>query len=177
MDKEFTVAKWLLIFRPKKTQSHSKKIQPKMCVQAQKFESFENSSLWVSVVSGRLDTYVNLLTIMSSFREPFVWHCISYHGNVGYILCIHNTYVSLTFNQDYHRNGMVVVSYMQGWRKVQKSVVVFGVGGWNFWHNSFPFLISFLYVFTKCFLFFCFWGGSIKSPLQVPPAGSAWRQF
>ena len=60
MDKEFRVAKWLLIVRPKKTQSPSKKIQPKMCAQAQKFEIFENSSLWVSVVRGRLDTYVNL---------------------------------------------------------------------------------------------------------------------
>ena len=53
MDKEFRVAKWLLIVRPKKTQSPSKKIQPKMCAQAQKFEIFENSSLWVSVVRGR----------------------------------------------------------------------------------------------------------------------------
>ena len=45
MEKEFTIPKWA-----ENTTNASKKFQPKMSAQAQKFEIFEKSSLWVPVV-------------------------------------------------------------------------------------------------------------------------------
>ena len=50
MDKELTVPKWVLIVQ--KCPKCLKRFQPKMSAQAQKFEIFEKSSLWVSVVRG-----------------------------------------------------------------------------------------------------------------------------
>ena len=53
MEKELTVPKWVLIDNPgRKDPKCLKKFQPKMSAQAQKFEIFEKSSLWVSVDRG-----------------------------------------------------------------------------------------------------------------------------
>ena len=47
MDKELKVPKWMLIIWPKIPQ-----MPQKISAQAQKFEIFEKSSLWVSLVCG-----------------------------------------------------------------------------------------------------------------------------
>ena len=51
MNKELTVPKCVLIVRLKIPQM-PENFQPKMSAQTQKFEIFEKSSLWVSVVHG-----------------------------------------------------------------------------------------------------------------------------
>ena len=71
MDKELTVPKWVLIVRPKKSKC-LKNIQPKMSVQAQKFENFEISSLWVSVVrdSEQLHSGVFYFFMLNGHEQP-----------------------------------------------------------------------------------------------------------
>jgi hypothetical protein len=71
MNKELTIPKWVLIVRPKKSKC-LKNIQPKMSVQAQKFENFEISSLWVSVVrdSEQLHSGVFYFFMLNGHEQP-----------------------------------------------------------------------------------------------------------
>ena len=52
MDKGLTVPKWVLISLAENMPKCLKIFHPKISVQAQKFEIFEKSSFWVSIVRG-----------------------------------------------------------------------------------------------------------------------------
>ena len=119
-----------------------------MCPSPKVRDFWKKLSLMVSVIRGRLDTYVNLTYDHDlSFREPFIRPCISYHGNVWLLIRI-----TIEMTWEIHTS------------KDDKMFGCFFLGG------AYIFGSSVFYIYLQDFFFGGWGGGSAKSPLQVPPA-------